>query len=996
MDTSIPTADVLIAQARFVSALARDLLSDAHAAEDLAQETWLRFLRRPPRAGAATRGWLRSVTSRLAVEGLRGRSRRAAREERVARGEALPSVEEELAHTEILRSVAEAVLALDEPYRSTVLLAYWRGWDARRIARETATPLATVRSRLQRAHQTLRERLDRRHGREAWALALSSLPTAQASSALAVGALVVVGVLTAGLFLLRAAAQRREPLEVVPAVAAAPQPAREETQLAQQAGPAPAVRSELGAAPAVLRVAGTVADLACAELALPARPSSGLQLTVRLDDREHAPARAPLAEVTTQTDAEGRFAVELARPAVEGVFVRVSAEQDAGYRRLWYRSALAQAPTELALTRAPHGVLHGSVLDERGAPLAGIGLDLALDGGEVSVRSADDGAFAVPNAQRLRGVKLHASPLALLGWEGARSLDEGGFTPLAVRLGPAARLRLEVNDKSDAGIAGVRVRVSLPECEQAAIGMNADERTVSGATDDGGAVHLDGLWAGRKLRLGLDLGNESFTSESMEGGRLRLAAQGSAGRPIVIDSGTELALEARLDVERDVAGVVRLPDGAPAAKARVEITDLGRGNAWRRPKLLELASDERGRFAGRLRTAELVGPLRVTASAPELAPKPAESNVVRGLGYAGARPVPDVDALEMPAARVELAPGDAETLASLELVLASRHAIRGTVLGRDGVPVARLGMGGSRVWAAPAGSAYHGHGAQASAIKDRPGAFEIAGLEPGRYDVFVSEELEGFYTFENFLHRFPALEPGASPVELRLPERREVRIRVRLAGGEPSGAIVLHRKLFPFGAVDAPRAEAVERVSGAQGWPEETALRFTGIGGSATELGQTSDGLDGFDGREHTLQPLEPGYYVIGVHADGPEGEPEYFPQATRLLRFEEGEHVVEFELLPAATLRGRVVADAAGEFLAVALVDEHGSPMTLAPLDGFTHAVRIVDTSASGEFVLHCAPAGSFRLRAGSRAELERGEFRIELPLTLVPGENARVDVRL
>lgn len=59
------------------------------------------------------------------------------------------------------------------------------------------------------------------------------------------------------------------------------------------------------------------------------------------------------------------------------------------------------------------------------------------------------------------------------------------------------------------------------------------------------------------------------------------------------------------------------------------------------------------------------------------------------------------------------------------------------------------------------------------------------------------------------------------------------------------------------------------------------------------------------------------------------------------------------------------------------------------------TRATAIVDTSANGEFVLHHAPSGAFRLRCGARAELARGEFRVELPLTLLPGESARVELR-
>jgi DNA-directed RNA polymerase specialized sigma24 family protein len=49
---------------------------------------------------------------------------------------------------EVLRTVVEAVLALDEPYRSVVLARYFRGWEIKRIADETRVPIATIKARL--------------------------------------------------------------------------------------------------------------------------------------------------------------------------------------------------------------------------------------------------------------------------------------------------------------------------------------------------------------------------------------------------------------------------------------------------------------------------------------------------------------------------------------------------------------------------------------------------------------------------------------------------------------------------------------------------------------------------------------------------------------------------------------------------------------------------------------------------------------------------------
>src|SRR5207237_307525 len=71
------------------------------------------------------------------------------------------------------KSVVEAVLALDEPYRSVVILRWFEQLEARDIAERLNVPLETVRTQLKRAHELLRARLDRESGdRRAWSLPL--------------------------------------------------------------------------------------------------------------------------------------------------------------------------------------------------------------------------------------------------------------------------------------------------------------------------------------------------------------------------------------------------------------------------------------------------------------------------------------------------------------------------------------------------------------------------------------------------------------------------------------------------------------------------------------------------------------------------------------------------------------------------------------------------------------------------------------------------------
>src|SRR5690606_22732139 len=75
----------------------------------------------------------------------------------------------------VLRRVSDALLALDEPYQSTLLLRYYEGLTPTEIARRTDVPLATVKRRLQRGLARLRTRLDEDAPRASWMSALCAL-----------------------------------------------------------------------------------------------------------------------------------------------------------------------------------------------------------------------------------------------------------------------------------------------------------------------------------------------------------------------------------------------------------------------------------------------------------------------------------------------------------------------------------------------------------------------------------------------------------------------------------------------------------------------------------------------------------------------------------------------------------------------------------------------------------------------------------------------------
>ena len=169
------SADELLRHQEFVRRLAFELVRDAARADDLVQDAWVQALERPPRAMATARAWFRTVLRNLAVRGAREQSRRERRERSAARPEdQLSTLEigERLAHEQEL---VRAVEALREPYRSAVFLRWFEDLSPRAIAAREGVPVATVKTRLRRALELLRDALEHSHGPRAWALAFVRL-----------------------------------------------------------------------------------------------------------------------------------------------------------------------------------------------------------------------------------------------------------------------------------------------------------------------------------------------------------------------------------------------------------------------------------------------------------------------------------------------------------------------------------------------------------------------------------------------------------------------------------------------------------------------------------------------------------------------------------------------------------------------------------------------------------------------------------------------------
>ena len=185
----------LLEQRAFLRRLARSLVRDAAAADDLEQDTWIAALKRPPRSSRSALAWIASTTRRIANKLRRGGERRAHREFATASPERIDGDEDAIHRLELQHTVVAALLALDEPYRTAITMRYLDDRSPSQIAEHLGIPLNTVRAHLRRGLERLRIRLDATSGGErgAWCLALAPLATAPLASAGIASGVVAMG-----------------------------------------------------------------------------------------------------------------------------------------------------------------------------------------------------------------------------------------------------------------------------------------------------------------------------------------------------------------------------------------------------------------------------------------------------------------------------------------------------------------------------------------------------------------------------------------------------------------------------------------------------------------------------------------------------------------------------------------------------------------------------------------------------------------------------------
>jgi RNA polymerase sigma-70 factor (ECF subfamily) len=229
-----PSFETVRAEMAWLRRLAGALTRDDDQADDAVQETWLARLAHPPPQGGALGGWLSTVLRNAVRKRGRSSARRQAREhEAQARAAlAVPDAEELALRLEAQRLVGELVLALDEPFRSTLLLRFHEGLAPSEIARRQGLPAGTVRWRLKTGLDRVRRDLERTHTgrwrrllvplgapRRAWLAPWKGILAMKATSKGALlGLLLLLGLLAGGRWL----AKREAPATI----AAAPRSSR--------------------------------------------------------------------------------------------------------------------------------------------------------------------------------------------------------------------------------------------------------------------------------------------------------------------------------------------------------------------------------------------------------------------------------------------------------------------------------------------------------------------------------------------------------------------------------------------------------------------------------------------------------------------------------------------------------------------------------------------------------------------------------------------------
>jgi RNA polymerase sigma-70 factor (ECF subfamily) len=763
---------MLLAELEWVRRLAGALVRDPALADDVAQDAWVAALAGPGPRGSSPRAWLAAVTRNAARLRARREGRRRQLEPAAARDEALPPTDALVERAAVQRSLVDCVLALPDPYRRALLLRYFEGLAPGAIAEREGVPEPTVKTRLRRGLERLRERLDAAHGgRRAWSALLAPLvPKAGVAGAgvgvmlmatkVAIGGAAAAVLIAVGAVLWQAsraqggAAQAAGGAPEVVALAPAEPPAELLDAGAEPARgevPAPAPGSEAArAAPAALAVR-VVADATGAPV-----PGAEVFALGAADFR----ARALAAGAEAQRDPAGLLLASGARSLADADGVARISAGEAGEaliaagraEGLFGFADLRPGAHPLELRLARDRTLRFRTVDAEGRPLPGVpvGLRVGPAGGPADwiVRTAGaEAQGALPHFDALVPPSVRGeTPALVLPFPLAEpvevALDDAaldGVVTLAVP--PTGALRVDVLDEAGRPLPDAALYLRVLAGERAVGRTRGLWHAEPGAEPDGPQFP--------RVGLGLELQVELFQAPGS--GRATASTRVAGPREVGELVRAELRQGSAVPV---LTGAVVGPSGEPLAQ-RLGVLAFP-GATWDAEP--ELQTDARGAF-------------RVTAPA--------------GLGRDATLRFPAFSAGEEElraelALPLPLAPGvnDLGTLHALPPPVAAR----GRVVDPAGAPVEGASIvvlrrdGQSSAWV------------DADARSGADGAFALAGP-------FDAAGCELFASAHGYLCADPVpLRAGATDHELVLQPEARAAGRLRLPPGVPAQRLAVHAR----------------------------------------------------------------------------------------------------------------------------------------------------------------------------------------------------------
>ncbi len=604
--------DLLIRDQERLRALARALLRDPQAADDVVQDAWL-VVAAKPRRPDKPQAWLRTVTRNLALRRIRSTGRRRNQEQRAARRDRLPSTVERVEAIELRRRLLDAVESLDEPYRSTIVWRYLDGLPPSAIARKHNMPVKTVKTRLARGLKQLRERLDRTHGdRRAWAMPLAAIvwpnkavATASTMNLLAIGGvvmaaktLVAAGVLIVIALGVWAVVDRQQDVPERTPSSETPSGAREAAGATLQGRDGAGVAQADGAAPGeqapakAKGVAGTSLVSGVVLLADGSRkPVAGLELRLRRRDKH--PIEPHWTLMTTGADGSFRTPSPV---AVGHVHLVAMCTGIASYQRPLVLADLELGQDmseglELLLPWSARATV--VVLDMNQAPIVGakVGLFHAnawhQHGAKGGTMTDDKGAVVVEHLPPDQSLVAVAS-MPGYGPVRSKAFVAGTLaqdTRIVLHATPGARVRGRVERADGSRAADVQVGVSYSTPG----GSVSPVPPAPVRTDANGLFEMSDVAAG-SYQFRADLGGTTAATEGLTrvaagdtiDVHLRPAAEMSISGVVVDEAGKAWTADRRADTAVDSRGPVFVTVGALQHRSgmaypdRVPLDDQGR------------------------------------------------------------------------------------------------------------------------------------------------------------------------------------------------------------------------------------------------------------------------------------------------------------------------------------------------------------------------------------------------------------------------------------